>query len=151
RSRITDGTVCDRARFCLWDSSSRPVAGTSRLSHREAVPEPIESHGSARPSCDSSAALPHRASNSPTTGRVRRTKSTPQFDGLLGAIPGRLTEDGVDAARTDRVMIETDLPRQPDEVAVSQLGTAPGAEVLSPKHLRRDLHDHAQAAAELNV
>lgn len=72
-----------------------------------------------------------------------------QIDGLLRTIPGRLTEDAVNAGRTDRDTIEIDLPMEPDEVAVSQLVTVPGVEVLSPKQLRRDLHDRARAAAEL--
>lgn len=73
-----------------------------------------------------------------------------QVADLLRAVPGRLTEDAVNAGRTDRDIIEINLPMEPDEVAVSQLVTVPGVEVLSPKQLRRDLHDRARAAAELN-
>src|SRR5699024_1436940 len=81
---------------------------------------------------------------------VRLRLPVAHIDDLLRAIPGRLTEDAVNSGRTDRDNIEIDLPMEPDEVAVSQLVTVPGVEVLSPKQLRRDLHDHAQAAAELN-
>ncbi|MCU4296952.1 WYL domain-containing protein [Brevibacterium permense] len=81
---------------------------------------------------------------------VRLRLPVAQIDDLLRAIPGRLTEDAVNTGRTDRDTLEIDIPMEPDEVAVSQLVTVPGVEVLSPKQLRRDLHDHARAAAELN-
>lgn len=81
---------------------------------------------------------------------VRLRLPVDQVADLLRAVPGRLTEDAVNAGRTDRDIIEINLPMEPDEVAVSQLVTVPGIEVLSPKQLRRDLHDRARAAAELN-
>lgn len=82
--------------------------------------------------------------------RVRLRLPVAQIDDVLRTIPGRLTEDAVNAGRMDRDTIEIDLPMEPDEVAVSQLVTVPGVEVLSPKQLRRDLHVRARAAAELN-
>ncbi len=39
---------------------------------------------------------------------------------------------------------------EPAEVAVSQLITVPDLTVVSPMHIRRDLHDRAVAAAESN-
>lgn len=81
---------------------------------------------------------------------VRLRLPVDQVADLLRAVPGRLTEDAVNVGRTDRDIIEINLPMEPDEVAVSQLVTVPGVEVLSPKQLRRDLHDRARAAAELN-
>ncbi|WP_169252258.1 WYL domain-containing protein [Brevibacterium sp. 'Marine'] len=81
---------------------------------------------------------------------VRLRLPVAQIDDLLHAIPGRLTEEAIDSGRTDRGIIEIDLPMESDEVAVSQLVTVPGVEVLSPIELRRGLHDRARAAAELN-
>lgn len=82
--------------------------------------------------------------------RVRLRLPVARLEDLRRTIPGRLTEEAIRSGRTDYGIIEIDLPMEHDEVAVSQLVTVPGVEVLSPKRLRRDLHDRAQAAAELN-
>ncbi|WP_181273746.1 helix-turn-helix transcriptional regulator [Brevibacterium oceani] len=81
---------------------------------------------------------------------VRLRLPLARTDDLLRAVPGRVTEAALAHASVSVGIVEVDLPMEPAEVAVSQLITVPDLTVVSPMHIRRDLHDRAVAAAESN-
>jgi predicted DNA-binding transcriptional regulator YafY len=83
--------------------------------------------------------------------RARLRVSPAARRGLPGAVPGRITRDAVDAATpTDDGWFEVDLPLEPVDVAVSQLASLPGVEVLDPPELRASLAAHGWQTAALN-
>ncbi len=71
---------------------------------------------------------------------------------LRGAVPGDATADALAAGRTAKDgWIEVDLPLEPLQVAVSQLASLRGVEVVEPPELRRALAALGESHATLNA
>lgn len=81
---------------------------------------------------------------------VRLRVPTSSLDDLRRAVPGKVTADAIDAGSVTQEVTEIGLPMEPLEVAVSQLITVPGAEVVSPREIRLALHERARQAAQCN-
>lgn len=81
---------------------------------------------------------------------VRLRVPTSSLVDLRRAVPGQVTAEAIDAGSVaDHVHI-IELPMEPLEVAVSQLITVPGAEVISPREIRLALHERARQSARCN-
>lgn len=83
-----------------------------------------------------------------TTVRLRVPSQS--LDDLRRAVPGRVTEEAIEAGSITADDYVIDLPMEPVDVAVSQLITVPGVEVISPGELRLALHERARQAAACN-
>lgn len=83
-----------------------------------------------------------------TTVRLRVPSHS--LDDLRRAVPGRVTEEAIEAGSITADDYVIDLPMEPVDVAVSQLITVPGVEVISPGELRLALHERARQAAACN-
>ncbi|SMX65348.1 MULTISPECIES: WYL domain-containing protein [Brevibacterium] len=69
---------------------------------------------------------------------------------LRRAIPGRVTDEAIESGAKVEGRYVIDLPMEPPAVAVSQLITVPGVEVISPREIRVALHERARQAAVCN-
>lgn len=69
---------------------------------------------------------------------------------LRRAVPGQVTEEAIEVGSTVEGALIIDLPMEPLEVAVSQLITMRGVEVISPYEVRVALHERASHAAACN-
>ena len=69
---------------------------------------------------------------------------------LQRAIPGRVTHEAIEAGSMTAEVCNIELPMESPEVAVAQLITVPGVEVVSPGQIRRALYDQARRAALCN-
>lgn len=69
---------------------------------------------------------------------------------LRRVVPGRVTDEAIEAGSKVEGAFVIDLPMGPVEVAVSQLITMPGVEVISPYEVRVALHERASHAAVCN-
>lgn len=72
------------------------------------------------------------------------------LDDLRSAVPGELTDAAIDAGTITEDRCELDLPMEASEVAVAQLITIPGAEVISPHKIRLSLRERARQVALSN-
>lgn len=78
--------------------------------------------------------------------RIRRSSLTD----LQRAIPGHVTHEAIEAGSVRDEVCVIDLPVEPLEIAVSQLISVPGVEVISPREIRLALHERARRAALCN-
>lgn len=87
---------------------------------------------------------------------VKLRMSSDSLGDLRRAIPGRITDEAIEAASiADGVSsaeeeIVVDLPMEPLDVAVSQLITIRGVEVISPLEIRTALREQARHTAVCN-
>lgn len=84
------------------------------------------------------------------TEAVRLRLPTEQLGALLHAVPGRATEEAVAAGVDAAGLSELELPMEPGGIALAQLISVPGVEVLSPESLRRELCSWAKSAVQRN-
>ncbi|WP_231440866.1 helix-turn-helix transcriptional regulator [Brevibacterium zhoupengii] len=81
---------------------------------------------------------------------VRLRVPSHNLDDLRRAVPGRVTDDAIEAGSISGDDYIIDLPMEPMDIAVSQLITVAGIEVMSPDELRLALHRRAYQVAAGN-
>lgn len=82
--------------------------------------------------------------------RVRLRVPESGLADLRRAIPGRVTHEAIEAGSMTGEVCDIELPMESPEVAVAQLITVPGAQVVSPPEIRRALYDRARRVALCN-
>ncbi|MDN6123513.1 MAG: WYL domain-containing protein, partial [Brevibacterium sp.] len=139
-----------------WYLVAQPPGGTPRTYRVSRISSPTLHSGSmTRPTdfhlgdyCTRSQIKFDRAIRS-TNVRLRIPMTS--LTDLQRAIPGQVTAEAIEAGSVTDDVCSLDLPMEPLEIAVSQLITVPGAEVISPFEVRVALYERARQVAQCNA